>query len=44
MNFDAVVLEAIYQLVRKRGYRRDRRVFLALSNKVVYDMYRKGEL
>lgn len=44
MNFDAVVLEAIYQSVCKRGYRHGRRVFLALSNKVVYDMYRKGEL
>lgn len=44
MKFDAVVLEAIYQMARKRGYNRDRKAFLALGQKVVGGMYRKGEI
>jgi hypothetical protein len=44
MKFDAVVLEALYQLCKQRGWPSNRELFLALGQRVVAQMYARGEL
>lgn len=44
MNFDAIQLEAVYQLLRVRGYGGTRRAFLTFGRKVVAGMRKRGEL
>jgi hypothetical protein len=38
MNFDAILFEALYQLVRRRGWPDNRELFLALGQRLVAQM------
>jgi len=43
-NFDAVCLEAMYQLCRRRGMNYGRRRFVDWGRSIVEGMVRRGEL